>query len=260
MDDLLALFDAHRGSDAIADGAPFEHDGPVTRIRYATTGFVAAPSDTGARGEGLDALIARQRDHFAALGLPVEWKTYAYDEPRDLPERLVAAGFVPEERETLVVGESAALEGLASEVAGVTIRETTSPDDLAAIGRLHTEVWDDDWSWIVDDLRDRADRLGPDGIRILVAEADDRVVSAAWLVMRQGTPFAGLWGGSTLAGYRGRGIYRALVSRRAAIARAAGYPYLQVDASEMSRPILEGLGFRVLTTTTPYVWTPATEG
>jgi hypothetical protein len=32
--------------------------------------------------------------------------------------------------------------------------------------------------------------------------------------------------------------------------------YLQVDASEDSRPILEGLGFVAVTTTTPYVWTP----
>lgn len=256
MDELLAEFDAHRGSDATADGAPYEHDGPVTRIRFTSTGFIAAPSDTGMRGADLDDLIARQRDHFAALDMPVEWKTYAYDEPADLPERLIAAGFAPEERETLVVGEASALRDLAAGVPGVRIRETTSADDLTAIGRLHTEVWEDDWGWIVDDLRDRVDHLGPDGIRVLVAEADDRVVSAAWLVMRQGTPFAGLWGGSTLASHRGRGIYRALVARRAAIALDAGYRYLQVDASDMSRPILERLGFVVLTTTTPYVWRP----
>ncbi|MEO5922163.1 MAG: GNAT family N-acetyltransferase [Pseudolysinimonas sp.] len=199
MDDLLALFDAHRGADAAADGAPFEHDGPVTRIRLTSSRFISAPSDTGARGSELDALIARQRDHFAALGMPVEWKTYAYDRPDDLPDRLIAAGFMPDERETLVVGEAETLRDLASEVPGVAIRETDSDADLTAIGALHTEVWEEDWSWIVDDLRGRIDRLGPDGIRILVAEADDRIVSAAWLVMRPGTPFAGLWGGSTLA-------------------------------------------------------------
>jgi GNAT superfamily N-acetyltransferase len=256
MDELLALFDAHRAAAAEGDGAPLERDGPVTRIRYTVSALVLTPSDTGLRGGELDEVIIRQRDAFAALGMPVEWKTYAYDQPADLPERLVAAGYVAEEPETLLVGESAKLSGLAAEVQGVTIRETTFPDDFVAIGRLQSEVWEEDWSWIVDDLRGRADRLGPHGIRILVAEAGDRVVSAAWLVMRDGSPFAGLWGGSTLAQYRGRGIYRALVSRRAAIARAAGYPYLQVDASEMSRPILERLGFRVLTTTTPYVWNP----
>jgi GNAT superfamily N-acetyltransferase len=230
----------------------------VTRIRYAASGFIAAPADTGLRDRELDALIARQRDHFAALGMPVEWKTYAYDRPGDLTVRLRSAGFVPEDAESLMIGESRALLGLPSAVDGVAIRETTAPEDLIEIGRLHSEVWQDDWSWVVDDLRDRVERLGPDGMRILVAEADGRVVSAAWLVMRAGSPFAGLWGGSTLASHRGRGIYRALVSRRAAIARDHGFDYLQVDASEMSRPILERLGFRVLTTTTPYVWTPPT--
>ncbi|HEX6921630.1 MAG TPA: GNAT family N-acetyltransferase, partial [Actinomycetes bacterium] len=72
----------------------------------------------------------------------------------------------------------------------------------------------------------------------------------------QGTDFASLWGGSTLAEWRGRGIYKALVSRRADEAAERGFRYLQVDASDDSRPILERLGLRKLTTTTPYVWRP----
>jgi GNAT superfamily N-acetyltransferase len=89
-----------------------------------------------------------------------------------------------------------------------------------------------------------------------VAEAEGRVVSAAWLVHKPGTAFAGLWGGSTLREWRGRGIYRALVAHRARLAVAAGVDYLQVDASEDSRPILQRLGFHAITTTTPYIWTP----
>ncbi len=188
--------------------------------------------------------------------MPVEWKTYAYDRPDDLPARLIAAGYRPEERETVMVGDAETLKGLETEVQGVTIRETEHVADLTAIGELHSDVWGEDWTWIVADLRARIERFGRDGIRVLVAEADDRIVSAAWLVMRRGTPFAGLWGGSTLADYRSRGIYRALVAKRAAIACRAGYGYLQVDASEKSRPILERLGFRAVTTTIPYVWRP----
>ncbi len=251
--DLLARFDRARAT-VDGDGAPTERDGPVTRIDYPHNAFIAAPADTGLRGAALDALILRQRDHFAALGRSVEWKTYGYDQPADLPARLVAAGFVPDERETVVVGSAAGLAGLPTDVPGVTIRETTDDADFAAIGDLHTEIWGEDWTWVADDLRDRTAQLGPDGYRVLVAEADGRLVSAAWLVMRAGSEFAGLWGGSTLEAYRGRGIYRALVARRAAIARAAGYAYLQVDASDDSRPILERLGFVALTTTTPYVY------
>jgi GNAT superfamily N-acetyltransferase len=90
-----------------------------------------------------------------------------------------------------------------------------------------------------------------------VAEAGDELVAAAWIVFRPGTEFAGLLGGSTREAWRGRGIYRALVARRAALARARGVRYLQVDASDDSRPILERLGFAGVTETTPYVWAPA---
>jgi hypothetical protein len=37
---------------------------------------------------------------------------------------------------------------------------------------------------------------------------------------------------------------------------ARGVRYLQVDASDDSAPILRRLGFRAVTTTTPYIWTP----
>jgi GNAT superfamily N-acetyltransferase len=73
---------------------------------------------------------------------------------------------------------------------------------------------------------------------------------------RPGTQFAGLWGGGTLSEWRGRGIYRALVSRRAQLAAARDFRYLQVDASSNSAPILRRLGFQPIATTTPYVWTP----
>jgi GNAT superfamily N-acetyltransferase len=229
---------------------------PLTRVYYPERGFIAAPFDTGLRGPALDALISREVAAFAARGDAVEWKTYGYDEPTTLPDQLLAAGFEAEESETLMVGESDSLAGLATEVDGVTIRETSDHRDLEAIGRLHTEIWGEDWTWISDDLRRRLDLLGPDGIRVLVADDGERLVSAAWLVLLPDSEFAGLWGGSTLAAWRGRGIYRALVARRAAIARERGIRYLQVDASDDSRPILERLGFVALTTTTPYVWSP----
>ncbi len=60
----------------------------------------------------------------------------------------------------------------------------------------------------------------------------DRVVSAAWLVSKPRTEFAGLWfaglwRGSTLAAWRRGGIYRAFVARRAALAAAQGARYLK---------------------------------
>ena len=54
--------------------------------------------------------------------------------------------------------------------------------------------------------------------------------------------------GSTLPEHRGRGAYRALVRARWDDAVAAGTPVLVTQAGEMSRPILERLGFRQICT------------
>jgi predicted acetyltransferase len=54
--------------------------------------------------------------------------------------------------------------------------------------------------------------------------------------------------GSTLPDHRGRGAYRALVRARWDDADAAGTPVLVTQAGELSRPILERLGFRQICT------------
>ncbi len=254
---LLTAYDAQlRGSAEGDAGAPSDRDGPLVRVHYARRGFVSYRSLEGLDAAELDELIARQIAHFAARGEAFEWKTRGHDKPVDLPQRLRAAGFVPEDRETVLIGVAAEIATDPVLPDGVSLRAVTGDADLRRIAELDSAVWAADWSWLAADLRERI-AAAPDQIEILVAEADDIVVSAAWLVCKPGTDFAGLWGGSTLADWRGRGIYRALVARRAQLAVARGVKYLQVDASDNSRPILERLGFVAVTTTTPYVWTPS---
>ncbi len=251
---LLALYDDQlRGAAEADDGT--ERDGPIYRRHYAFRGFVSYRNLDGYRGDALDELISRQVAHFAARGEPFEWKTRGHDEPADLTDRLLRQGFVPQERETVVVGDAEAMATEPVLPAGVSLRMVTAEPDLRLIAELESVVWREDWSWLATDLIERVSE-SPDDIEIFVAEAGDEVVSAAWLVAKPGTDFAGLWGGSTLAAWRGRGIYRALVARRAQSAVRRGVRYLQVDASDDSRPILERLGFVAVTTTTPYIWTP----
>ena len=57
----------------------------------------------------------------------------------------------------------------------------------------------------------------------------------------------------TLPEFRGRGLYRATVAKRAELARDSGYRWLYSDALPTSRPILERLGFVAITTTTPFL-------
>lgn len=254
--ELLAAYDEQLRGGSEGGEVPSSMDGPVIRVEYPSRGFVSYRSLEGLDGDELDALIARQRDFFAAKGQAVEWKTRGHDLPADLPDRLRAAGFEPEEQETVLVAKSVDIrERLRGReyVDGVSIRRTTEQGDFARIAAMESTVWNDDWSWLADDLVRRQATGMTD---IYVAEVDREVVSAAWAVYKAGTEFTGLWGGSTLAEWRGRGIYKALVAIRAARADELGYKYLHVDASDDSSPILQRLGFVPITTTTPWVYTP----
>jgi hypothetical protein len=256
-DVLLAAYDEQlrAAPPHPAEGVNYAYDGPLLRITGRFRGLITAPRDVGVRGADLDRLIARQRDYFAERGQAVEWKTRGHDEPADLAGRLLAAGFVPEDRETVLIGLAGPMAGELVLPDGVVLRQVTADADMHRIAAMESAVWGHDSSWVGDDLIARV-AAAPGEITVLAAEAGGEVVSAAWLQFQPGTDFAGLWGGSTLQQWRGRGIYRALVAVRAALAAAHGVRYLQVDASADSAPILRRLGFRAVTTTTPYVWTP----
>ncbi|MFD2078746.1 GNAT family N-acetyltransferase [Actinopolymorpha cephalotaxi] len=241
-------------------------DGRVLRVTTPHRAFVFSDGLAGVSDDEVEGYVRRARDFFAERNEAVEWKYYSNDHPR-LRGFLEAAGFVPEDEESVVVGRVTDVLDAGRVPEGVTIRAVAGRADLDRIAAMESEVWSQDWSWLADDLADRV-AGSPDDIAVLVAEADDAarpdhtahpartVVAAAWLVVMPGTRFGGLWGGSTLAEWRGRGIYRALVAERARIARAKGLEFLQVDASEDSRPILERLGTFKVATTIPYVWTP----
>ncbi|MFE4332744.1 GNAT family N-acetyltransferase [Streptomyces sp. NPDC056831] len=257
IDGLLAAYDEQmRGAPPNPPaGVTYEWDGSLLRIVGQFRGFVSCPRDAGVSGAELDRLIARQRDYFAARGEAVEWKTRGHDRPTDLTDRLRAAGFVAEERESVLIGRADEMAAEPVLPDGVALRQVTADADMRRIAAMESSVWGQDWSWLGDDLIARIS-AAPEEIAVMVAEADGEVVSAAWLVFRAGTEFAGLWGGSTLSAWRGRGIYRALVAARASLAAARGVRFLQVDASDDSAPILRRLGFHSVTTTTPYVWSP----
>lgn len=234
--------------DAVVD-----RDGPVFRVSWSgRRGFVAGPPDLGIAGTELDELIARQRDFFTARDQSVEWKTWGHDKPAELGERLKAAGFAEDDTETVVVGLTEEMV-TPVDLDGIVVRETRDEADIHRMVASSSEAFGKDVSFMIPFLMGKKD--DPNTV-IVVAEAEGRVVSSARLDVVAGTEFGGLWGGSTLAQWRGRGIYRALVAHRAQVALRRGVKYLQVDASEDSRPILERLGFVKVTTTTGYIWKP----
>ena len=260
-EDISTLLDAYDAQlrahvhDRLPDSISYEWDGPILRwTGFGDRGMVEYRDLDGLDGEELDELIARQIRFFAERDLGFEWKLHGHDRPADLPERLEAAGFEPEDTETVVIARVAHLPVEPVLPAGVALREITERAGFARIAELEEAVWDDEHGWL-DDLADERE-ADPDGLRVFVAEAHGVTVSAGWVRFPSGTEFATLWGGATLREWRGRGIYRALVAERARLAAERGCRYMEVDASDDSRPILERLGFTAVTTTTPYIWLP----
>ena len=103
-----------------------------------------------------------------------------------------------------------------------------------------------------DTHRSRQQGRQPSTAAAVVAVAGHIPIAAGRVEFHAGTDFASLWGGGTSPAWRGRGVFRSLVADRAILASAKGFRYLLVDASPVSRPILERLGFVELATTTPF--------
>ncbi len=199
----------------------------------------------------VDAVIAAQINRFREVGRSWEWKHYSHDQPADLPARLTAAGLVAEAPETLLVADISHLDLTTGVPAGVELVQVTDAAGAAAMVQVHDQVFGGDHARI-----GRAVLAGlaqnPPTVAAVVAMADGVPVSSGRLEFARGTDFASIWGGGTLAAWRRRGIFGALVAARARLAAEAGFRYLQVDATPDSRPILRRLGFVELATTTPF--------
>jgi GNAT superfamily N-acetyltransferase len=257
IDEVLAAHDAQvRRSLAVPTGFVAEDLGRVVRVTAPDGSDSSFVEWSELDERTADAEIDAQLAYFAGRGQAFEWKTYGRDRPADLGARLTRAGLVAEEPEAFVVGD---LTDVLAATAGheavddVVIRPADDAD-LPAMIRLSAAVWDHDATAMLTELFAERDQ-DPGALRILVAEAGGRLVSDGWVRLPD-NDFASLWGGSTLREWRHRGIYRALVRRRALLAAETGHRYLQVDCTPDSRPILERLGLRQLDTTTPYRWKP----
>lgn len=259
-DELLAAYDEQLRTDAETPSAlDVTLMGPVRLVTFGGgRGFVTY-RDLGAAGPAvIDGWVEAALAHFRADPeiTRVEWKTRDHDHAPGLPESLRRHGFTPGETESIMIGEA---EALAIEVPlpdGVTLRRVSADDDVRAMCAMAARAFGD----TVAEGRATADALLhrlslDDGMELWVAEAAGQVVSSGRLEPVPGTHFAGIWGGSTLAEWRGRGIYRALTAARATSALRLGKTLIHSDSTEHSRPILERYGFRRVSSTTP--WTVA---
>lgn len=255
--EILALFDREMRANPPPPSPGYRQErlagasftvGPSPEPQQNTVEFSAL--DEGTADGCIDAVVAR----FAELKHSIEWKVHGHDLPADLGARLLAKGFERGGRETLMVRPVGTEEAPAAP-AGIDIRRVTDPAALADLVAVETEVWSDDNGWLAGALAAELAQ-DPRALAVYIAYAGAAPVSTGWIRFHGGRAFATLWGGSTLKAYRSRGIYRALVEMRAALARSRGAAYLAVEASDDSRPILERNGFRALTVIDSYFRQP----
>lgn len=200
-----------------------------------------------------DAAIQAQIAYFEALGCDFEWKHYDYDTPPNLKARLAAHGFELEASETIMALPLAQAPAALLQPVTHDVRRVRDPDELGAIERIKMAVWGGERDFISQFLRLSLIQ-SPERISIYIAYAGELPVSCGWIYFPAENPFASLWGGATLPVYRKQGFYTALLAVRVQEALVRGKHYLTIDASPMSRPIVERYGFVRLAESTPCIW------
>ena len=193
----------------------------------------------------VDGAIARVRAWFRERGRSeFVWVLGPGHEPPDLVSRLVASGahIEPGGLTAMVLDHEPPPAPAGIEIRPVrTFEEFVRSQEItgAGFGFSEAEVAAERaayrGSW--DHWRAEPDRL------FLVAWLDGRPIAEAGMAATLAGPFA-LSGGATLPDARGHGAYRALVRARWDEAVRRGASALVVQASPMSRPILERSGFR----------------
>ena len=254
---LLAAYDAQLRTDAETPGAiTVTHLGPLRLVTFpGGRGFITYQDLGEVNEDAVQQLVPEALSYFQDTpGIErVEWKTRAHDHAPGLHDALLANGFIPEEPESIMIGEAVALAIDVPLPLGVTVRRVTEERDVRAMSAMQDEVFGDPVS--VDEANALVQRLRLfDGLELWVGEAKGQIVTAGRLEPVARSDFAGIWGGATRADWRGKGIYRAVTAARARSAIAQGKTLIHSDSTAYSRPILERSGFIAVSTTTPYHW------
>ena len=198
-------------------------------------------------------MIREQILYFEKIGQDFEWKVYDYDKPSDLKERLASRGFIIGEEEAIMVLDLEDAPGFLWQPVLANVQRIRDPEKLSVVLTIEQEVWNEDFSSLGHYLGE-ALRNHPEQMSVYVAYIEGQPASAAWIYFPKHSQFASLWGGSTVSEFRQKGLYTALLAVRAQEAKARGVRYLTVDASPMSRPILEKFGFEMIAYSYPCTW------
>jgi GNAT superfamily N-acetyltransferase len=245
--ELLKIFDREQRRDVEFFGQQREVLPRVVRhIATSPAGGGGCVVYSDLAGAHVATVVNEQIEYFEGIGQNFEWKVYEHDMPPDLRQRLADRGFEVEDQEAVLVLDLASAPDHLWRPVLQDVRRIQDPKAILDVMVVEEQVWNDPFPGLGEGL---AEELGDNlqHLSVFVAYAGGLPVSTAWIRYHPPTQFASLWGGSTVERYRGQGFYKALLAVRAQEARERGVRFLTVDASPMSRPILERLGFQLIT-------------
>jgi GNAT superfamily N-acetyltransferase len=228
------------------------HDGVVRFLSDGAEGSAILHHEFSSP-EAVAPTIAEQIASFARLRKNFEWKVYDTDRPDNLGAELVRQGFQAGERECFLVLDLSEAPPALFDAPEHDIREVHDRAGIQAAISVQEFRSEAERTQYIDALELELVR-SPSSISIYTVYVAGRPAASARITFNASSPFAGLWGGATRPGHRKRGCYRALLGVRARQARQRGVRYLTIDASPMSQPIVERLGFQAITHTRPYEW------
>jgi GNAT superfamily N-acetyltransferase len=200
-----------------------------------------------------DAVIDQEIEHWNSLNRSFEWKVYSHDEPSDLIVKLPQRGFsIGKEEALMILDVDEVPETLSANPSiAIEVKWVSDESRIADVFSVEKAIWNRtrlSHEQLAFDLTDSLEREVT-----FVAYHDEKPVGFARVTTSPDSAFAGLWGGGVLQDFRGKGVYRALLSARIDIARNR-VRFLRVDALPTSRPILERYGFINVAKTWPCDW------
>jgi GNAT superfamily N-acetyltransferase len=189
--------------------------------------------------ERVEALVGEVRAAAAARGLRCLWVLDPGTEPADLAERLAPFGIVPDSEVVAMVLPA----GAELDRGGAPVELVDALRDWATFAAAEAAQAAGFGESVTEGGEQRfADATAAPDRHFLLAMVDGEPAGAAWATVRE----EGVWlnGGAVDPRFRGRGVYRALLAERLALARRAGAPGVGTWARpDTSLPILARLGF-----------------
>jgi len=198
-------------------------------------------------GSDLEQVVDTVRRFLRAEGRErAVWVVPEAASPGDLADRLRDLGMRPDDEPRTAA--LVAVEPPPPGPPGLVVRRAESLEEFLDSERVAAAAFQMDEK-MRRAFEERAERLWPyftaeGAIAALVAILDGEIV--AFARAHFGRTAVHLSGAGTDPDQRGRGVYRALVRARWDLAVERGTPVLTVNAGEMSRPILERLGFSIV--------------